>query len=896
MPEIKYWHTLKIREIESILETDVKAGLHPKQAGNRLIHFGPNELEEKKKPSPLQIFLSQFKDFLVYVLIVAIIVSGLVLRELVDALAISAILILNAILGFVQEFRAEKAMEALKRLTAPTAKVIRLGQEVEISAEEVVPGDLTILETGDHVPADARIIECIAFATDESALTGESQPVNKHTEPISNRLLPLGDRKNMVYMGTAVARGKAKAVVVATGKSTEMGQIAGMLQIAEEKTPLQKELKRVGKRIAVLCLLVCFIVFLSGILRGFSWALMFLAAVSLAVAAIPEGLPAVVTVTLALGVQNMAKKNAIVRRLHAVETLGSATAICTDKTGTLTKNQMTVKLIYFEDKMWELTDEGRLKIHGKEAAPSEDLMLLFKIAALCNDARIRDGKPIGDPTDGALLIAAEKVGLGKDALEKRAPCLNEIPFDSERKRMTTVHKLVDGLWSMVYGKKTDEPVYVALVKGAPEVILARCSSIHRGGSIKSLSEEERKRLLHKNGGMARRGYRVLAMAYREFSEPPEIEPEALERDLTFVGLVGMTDPPRSEVYEAIKTCHKANVQAVMITGDHKLTAETVAREISLLDRKQIITGTELKEMSERELTSRIEEIAVYARVDPRDKIKIIKAFKNRGHIVGMTGDGVNDAPAVKMADIGIAMGIAGTDVTKEASDITLADDNFATIVTAIREGRLIFDNIKKFILFLLSCNVSEVLTMFLAMIAGFPLPLLPVQILWINFVTDGLPALALGVDPPAPDLMDRPPRRIGEGILAKEKQLQILWQGLILTLGALFAFMAGLFWLKVPLRGAQSMVFTALVLAQILHTLNFRCERHSVFTFHSLANKSLLAAIWGSIILHLGVLYIPPLQSIFHTTFLGAREWGIILTASLVPLIIIDAIRNIARK
>ncbi|MDI6822340.1 MAG: calcium-translocating P-type ATPase, SERCA-type [Actinomycetota bacterium] len=895
MPENKYWHTLKIREIESILKTDVKAGLHPEQAQNRLIRFGLNELEEEKKPTPLQIFLSQFKDFLVYVLIVAIIISGLLLKELVDALAISAILILNAILGFVQEFRAEKAMEALKRLTAPTAKVIRLGQEMEIPAKELVPGDLILLQTGDHVPADARIMECTAFATDESALTGESQPVNKHTKPVSNPLLPLGDRKNMVYMGTAAARGRAKAVVVATGKSTEMGQIAGMLQVAGEKTPLQKELKRVGKRIALLCLLVCSVVFLSGILRGFSWALMFLAAVSLAVAAIPEGLPAVVTVTLALGVQNMAKKNAIVRRLHAVETLGSATAICTDKTGTLTKNQMTVNLIYLEDKMWKLTDEGRLRINGKEIAPSENIILLFKIAALCNDARFRDGKPVGDPTEGALLIAAEKVGLKKDALEKQAPRLNEIPFDSERKRMTTVHKLVGGPACRQVGQESRVEGYVALVKGAPEVVLTRCSNIYRGG-IKPLSEEERKGLLHKNGSMARRGYRVLAMAYREFSEPPEIEPEALEKDLTFVGLVGMTDPPRSEVYGAIKTCHKAKVQVAMVTGDHKLTAETIAKEIDLLDRKQVITGPELKEISEEELTSRIEEIAVYARVDPKDKIKIIKAFKNRGHIVGMTGDGVNDAPAVKMADIGIAMGIAGTDVTKEASDITLTDDNFATIVTAIREGRSIFDNIKKFILFLLSCNVSEVLTMFLAMIAGLPLPLLPIQILWINLVTDGLPALALGTDPPAPDLMHRPPRQIGEGILTKERQLQILWQGLVLALGALFAFMAGLFWLKIPLRSAQSMVFTAMVLAQILHTLNFRCERHSVFTLHSLANKPLLAAIWGSIILHLGVLYIPPLQSIFHTAFLGTREWGIILTASLVPLIIVDALRNAIRK
>lgn len=888
--EQRDWHTLKIEEIEKLLGTDRNRGLNSSEAKRRLGELGPNELEEKKKTGPVLLFLSQFNDFMIYVLIAATIISGLVLKETVDALAILAILILNSILGFVQEARAERALEALKRLAAPTARVIRSEKELEVSAGELVPGDVVILEPGDHIPADVRVVECAVFATDESSLTGESGAVHKHTHPLSKPDVPLGERTNMGYMGTTIASGRARAIVVSTGKSTEMGQIAEIIQAEREKTPLQIELKRVGKKIAVLCLLVCAVVFACGVLKGEDWTLMFLAGVSLAVAAIPEGLPAIVTVTLAIGVQNMARRNAIVRKLHAVETLGCTTAICSDKTGTLTRNQMTVKPILLKRGFLELNNEGSMELRREGQPPLEDIEFSLKIAALCNDARrTQDGQLVGDPTETALLKAAELFGFPKGDLEEEAPRLNEIPFDPERKLMTTIHELTAVRWPL-------ETKYVALVKGAPEMVLERCSGIYSGWKIQPLAREEKENILHENEVLARKGYRTLGLAYKPLEKPPaEARAEEMESDLVFVGLMGMTDPPRPEVYEAIKLCQDARIKVAMVTGDHKLTAETIAREIGLIDRGEAITGLELERMSEEELTARVEDIVVYARVDPKDKLKIIKALKNRGHIVGMTGDGINDAPAVKMADIGIAMGVVGTDVTKEASDMILADDNFATIVAAIRQGRVIFGNIKKSILFLLSCNASEVLVMFLGMISLGILPLLPIQILWINLVTDGLPALALGVDPPPEDLMRRSPRKATEGILSGPRLTQVLWQGALLTLGALFALAVGLLWLKIDLAQARTMTFTAVVLAQLLHALNFRTGKHSVFTPHALANKTLLAAIGVSILLQMTAIHVPILQTIFHAAPLGLREWGVTLVAAVLPLLLMDLIKTMRK-
>ena len=876
------WHAHPVSKVEELLETNVQEGLSDKEVEQRRERYGLNELEAGKRTPAIRIFLSQFNDFMIWVLVVAAVISGVVLKETLDATAIIVILVLNAILGFVQEYRAEKAMEALKKLAAPTAKVVRSGLETIVPARDVVPGDLIRLEVGDSIPADARILDCAAFSTQEAALTGESQAVIKSCKEIAGDV-SLADRDNMVYAGTIVASGRTMALVVATGLDSEMGRIASMLEMKEEKTPLQRELKSVGKKITLLCLTVAALVIAAGVLRGYSIAIMFLAGVSLAVAAIPEGLPAVITVSLALGVQKMAKEHAVVRKLHAVETLGATTVICSDKTGTLTQNQMAVRRIYFQNRLSELTADGKVVDveSGREAQPesSSDLNPLLKIAVLCNDARkTQNGTMFGDPTETALLAMGESFAVTKNKLERACPRIGEAPFDSERKRMSTLHQV--------------DSAYLVLVKGAPEEVLAHCTSSLLLAE-EELSAKDREEILNTNSMLAKEGFRSLAFAYKRLSQPPaDIKPETLEEDLVFVGLLGLTDPPRPEVIEAIKTCKKAQIKVVMITGDHKLTAEAIAKEVGLLDHRKVITGLELEKMSLGELEKDLPDIAVFARVSPSDKIKIVKAFREKGHIVAMTGDGINDAPAVKMADIGISMGKVGTDVTREASDLVLTDDNFATIVAAVKEGRVIFDNIKKFILFLLSCNISEVSTMFFAMIAGLPLPLFPIQILWINLITDGFPALALGVDPPDPHIMERSPRPRGEGILPPAKQKQILWHGLMLTVGAISSFAISYLVLKTPEDTARTVVFATLVLIQLLHSLNFRSERYSIFSLHSLANRWLLVAIFGSVLLQLGVIYLPFARSIFRTVPIGLSEWLVVFACSIVPLVIIDLIKK----
>lgn len=884
------WFQLSVKETLTALKTDSTRGLTSKEAQIRLAQVGSNLLKEKRKVSPLEIFLAQFTDFMVLVLLAATAISGL-LGEYADAITIMAIVIVNAVLGFVQEYKAEKSMEALKKLSAPQAKVLRDGQQISIKAEDLVPGDIVILDTGDRVPADARLLTVVNLEVEESTLTGESVPVKKSTQVLQESSLSLADRKNMVHMGTVITRGRATAAVVATGMNTEMGQIADMIQEVEvEETPLQKRLAQLGRWLVFFCLAVCAMVVGTGIMRGEPVYRMFLAGVSLAVAAIPEGLPAIVTVALAIGVQKMIKRHAIIRRLPAVETLGCATVICSDKTGTITENEMTVREIYWNKKRIHVSGQGyepkglfsagERKIEIKE---NPTLITLFTIAALCNNAALRKNRlgikgwwrkgvsegqwnVVGDPTEGALLVMAAKAGIWREHVEKHEKRVAEIPFDSERKRMSVVYQSKDGR-------------YKAYVKGAPDVIISRCQHIWENGKAVPLTKEKQEQILHENARMAGQALRVLALAYRDLSDH-ELQDQSFEERLVFCGLVGMIDPPRPAAVDAIQVCRQAGIKPVMITGDHQITAEAIARELGLVSGPgQVITGHQLDNISDQELEHRVDEIAVYARVSPKHKLRIVRALKRRGHVVAMTGDGVNDAPAVKEADIGISMGKMGTDVTKEASAMVLADDNFATIVAAIEEGRAIYDNIRKFIRYLLSCNVGEVLTMFVAALAGLPLPLLPIQILWVNLVTDGLPAMALGVDNADPDIMLRKPRRPQESIFAHGLARKIITRGLQIGLGTVFIFIAGLL-LGEGQQGlniARTMAFSTLVFSQLFHVFDCKSERYSVFQVGVLSNPFLVGAVLCSVAMQVLVIYLPFLQTVFKTVPLTGFHWLLIV-------------------
>lgn len=905
MKHSKAWHSLKVEQVEEILDTKGDKGLSEDGARALLAEYGPNVLEEVGAKSALAIFLSQFNNVMVWILIAAALISGALLREFVDATVIVGIIVMNAILGFVQEFRAERALQALKEMSSPTAYVVRDGQEMEVASRNLVPGDVLVLETGDRIPADGRVIQSINLKVDEASLTGESASVNKLVQEMAEDTT-LPDRANMVYSGTTVVSGRGKAIIVATGNDTELGRIAEMIQAVEEETPLQRELKDVGKKIAIICLSVSAIVFGAGIWRGYEVALMFLAGVSLAVAAIPEGLPAVVTVSLALGVQRMARKNAIIRRLSAVESLGSASIICTDKTGTLTKNKMAVK------ELWLAGDEYANNPTGWEAAAQTAsgipdqigngrLKKLLEICLLCNDARYGgDGNLIGDPTEGALLDLGRSFGLEKKNLEDEKPRLGEITFDSARKMMTTLHRKERGS-------------YIAMVKGAPEVVLSHSHFILDREAPRPLNEEEKASILEQNSRMAASALRTLAFAYREFETHPNLEKaEEVERELVFVGMVGMIDPPREEVYQAIDECQKAGIKVMMVTGDHRLTAEAIGKELGMLQEGGlVIDGREMDAMADDELAELVEEARIFARVSPEHKLKIVEYLQEKGHVVAMTGDGVNDAPSLKKADIGIAMGITGTDVSKEASDMVLADDNFATIVRAVREGRIIYDNLKKFIFFLLSCNASEVFIMLVAIVFGsllytlitgqtseLFLPLLPAQILWMNLVTDGLPALALGVDPVEKDVMRRPPQKRKEKILNRRRLLDIVWQGTILMTGSLFVFLAGpiIFGGRHPeaqRAATQTMVFSTLVFSQLFYSFNCRSETKGLFRRDIFSNLYLVIAVVVSILLQVALIYIPFLQEIFDTTALDLSHLLIMLAGSSVPVLLIDLAKRI---
>jgi P-type Ca2+ transporter type 2C len=913
------WHTKSINEITEKLNTDIKKGLSVKEAESRIADYGYNELEEKKGRTPFRIFLSQFNDFMIWILIAAAFISGVIIREITDAIVILIILIINSVLGFIQEFRAEKALQALKELASPEALVIRGGNEKSIYSKNLVPGDVVKLAAGDLVPADCRIIEQTNLQVNESILTGESLPVNKITAELDKEKLPAGDKKNVLFSGTTVVKGRCLAIVTSTGQDTEIGKIASMVQVTDEQTPLQIELKTVGKRIGIICLAVSAIVFVSGILKGNSVAEMLLVSVALAVASIPEGLPAIVTVSLALGVQKMAKNNAIVRKLSSVETLGSVSVICTDKTGTLTENKMMVRTIYagleesrdysnFIERYNRADDKGKT-LSIKNLKDSDALSLLLKNAVLCNDAYYPDGKTgeiTGDPTEAALIELGSFYSLDKSSLENDYPRKMEEPFDSERKMMTTVNEIQTG-------EGDSSHKYILFSKGAPEVILEKCTRIIKNGKVENLSSEDRDKIIKNNITLAGRAMRNLAFAFKYLDRlPSENKINETEEDLVYLGMVGMIDPPRQEVYDAIKKCRKANIKIIMVTGDHKITARAIGEELGILGPEdKIIDGTEFDELAPEELEEQIEDIRIFARVSPSNKVSIVEALKKKHHIVAMTGDGINDAPSLKKADIGVAMGIVGTDVSKESSDMILTDDNFATIVKAIKQGRVIYDNLKKFILFLLTCNISEVLLMFVSILigdyifylitgeAGFLyLPLLPVQILWMNLITDGLPAMALGIDPPEKNIMDRKATKRKERILSRKGLILILWQGMILTSGALFIYFAGPVFFNThnfihDREIFQTSVFTTLVITQLLHTFNFRFEDRGIFRKNIFGNKYLNLAVAVSILLQVGIIYLPWLQSIFKTAGLDIYQWLLVIASSVVPVIIINFINEI---
>jgi len=881
------WHTLKIEDILSKLKTG-EQGLSKTEAKLRLKKFGLNKLTEKRRIEPIKIFFRQFKSFLILILIIAAIISA-ILVSLTDAYIIIAIVLVNAVLGFTQEYKAEKTMEALKKLAAPKAKVIRDGKQIEISAKKIVPGDIIHLEQGDKIPADARLIKVTSLRIDESTLTGESTPITKDVRALKD--VPLAERKNMVFLGTIVSYGKALAVVVNTGMKTEMGKIAKMIQTEEtEVTPLQKRLNDFGKWMGIVVIVMSLITFLFGVLRGMNIFGMFLTSIALAVSAVPEGLPAIVTATLAFGMRRMAKYNALVRKLAAVETLGCTTVIAADKTGTMTTNEMTVRKLYCNDKIVNITKvgfepKGEFICNGIiNPKRDEHVKLLLRIGLLCNDAVLEyeegSWNVLGDPTEGALLVVAAKADMWKDNTKNNYPTIAEFPFSSERKRMTTIHQ-------------TPHMTF-AYVKGAPETILSLCNSVYKNKQVKKLDKNGRKRISDTIRKMASDGLRVIAFAYRKI-EKIEFTPENVEKNLTFVGLAGMIDPPREEVKGSIELCKQAGIKVVMITGDHKLTAIAVARELEIIedDSETVLTGSELEKLTDDELKEIVEKVKVYARVSPEHKVRILDALKQNGHVVAMTGDGVNDAPALKDAHIGVAMGVKGTDVAKEASDVILLDDNFATIVKAVEEGRGIYDNIRKSIRLLLSANFDEMFVIMLAILSGLPLPFLPIHILWINLITDGLPALSLSIDPKDPDIMKRKPRKSKEHILSNMIVFIIVAGaiGCLVTIVVFTSECTGGFVYRCVEQSpsyvkAVTMAFTTVIMFELFFVFNCRSERHSIVEYNPFSNRYLVAAVALSILMQLIVIYVPFFQSLFGTVPLNLTDWfKIILFGSLALVI-----------
>jgi len=862
------------------------AGLSASQARERLEQYGLNELTPPQKISPWIIFLRQFQNLLIIILIAATGISFF-LGEHLDAYIILVIILACTILGFVQEYRAEQAAAALQKLAAPEATVLREGKERVIPAREVIPGDVLVLHTGDKVAADGRLLEAVNLKNDESLLTGESTSVSKAADPLPQSSVPVADQKNMVFGGTVVTYGRGKAVVTATGMKTEFGSIARMLgEVAQEKTPLEERMASIGLVLSILCLAVSAGAVVFGVIQGQNWLQMLIWGISLAVAAVPEALPAVVTGALAIGTTRMARRQAIVKRLPAVETMGCTTVICTDKTGTLTKNEMTVRRLFLDNREFEVSGlgykpEGGFAVEGSEIAPGDDPVLLeaARIALLCNDAVLEEGEEgiwtiQGDPTEGALVVLGRKAGLQEAVLARDLPRGAEIPFDSERKRMTTFHRGPAG--------------NLAYTKGAPESLLPRCTRMLTGFSgkpcEKPLSEANRQVIMSEAAQMAGEALRVLGLAYRPWDSVPEALSEEMETDLVWVGLVGMMDPPRPEAKEAVSKCHQAGIRVIMVTGDHPETALAVAREIGLIGRDQanplVISGEDLNRLSDGELAGMLPRAAVFARVAPEHKLRLVDLLKAQGQIVAMTGDGVNDAPALKRADIGVAMGITGTEVTKETADMILADDNFATLVAAVEEGRAIFDNIKKYLMYLLSANLGEIMVLTGTFFLGMPLPLVALQILWVNLTTDGLPALALGVDPKAPDIMARPPRPPQEGVFTRPVIALMVVTPAYLTVALIplfhhyyHGYLQVMGDPELSLTRAQTMVFVTLVLAELVRAYNCRSDYYSVFSVGLFSNRLLIGATILSLLMMVAVVQAPPLAGLFHAVPLSWKEW-----------------------
>ncbi len=880
------WHTRETLSLVDELKTDSNNGLKTVEAQNRLATYGTNELTAAEKVRWWKLLLEQFKNTLVIILLVASTLSG-ILGHGTEAIAIAVIVLFAVILGFVQEFRAGRALEALQEMAAPTALVIRDGKEVEIPAKEVVPGDIILIATGNKIPADARIIEAVNLKIDEASLTGESVPVEKNNTTLTAEKLPVGDRKNMLYAGTHATYGRGNAVVVATGMQTEFGAIAGLLQKVETaETPLQKNLDKVGKTIARAALVVVVIIVGLGLLRGQPFLEMFIFGIALAVAVVPEALPAVVTISLAIGVQRMVKRNALVRRLPAVETLGSTSVIASDKTGTLTKDEMTVRKVYLPEGI--LLDvsgsgyapEGQLTVDGKPFGTTSSLTQLLHAGVLSSDARLctNDGQwdMKGDPTEGALVVLAAKLSIDKELLDEANPRTAEIPFSSETKRMTTLHRT------------TDETV--AYSKGALEIILASCTLFMTAKGPVPLTEAVRKTILDTAHGMANQALRLIGLACK-----PRAELATAEKEMVFLGMVGMIDPPRPEAQEAIKKCQAAGIKLMMITGDHPITAQAIARELGLLrPTGLVVTGVELDTWSDEKLQKEVENVDVFARVSPAHKLRVVGALQSNEHVVAMTGDGVNDAPALKKADIGVAMGITGTDVTKEAAAMTLTDDNFASIVAAVEEGRIIYGNIKKYLMYLLSSNIGEIGLFVGASLLGLPLPLTAVQILYVNLATDGLPALALAVDPPETDLMDSPPRPLKSGIFTKSVGILMvaggLWSAIVNISLFLWASHSGR-----SIAETMTMVFVSLVLIQFFKAYNFRSDHHSVLR-KPFANKWLNRAVLWELSLLVLIIYVPWLHKPFSTFSLSWQDWAIVVFLASTVSIILEVVKRLLKR
>lgn len=859
----QYWHALEIDEVLLQLESSTE-GLSSSEAEKRLIELGPNFIPDKARRSLLYMILGQFTDFMIVVLLVAALISGFI-GDLQDTIAILVIVLLNAIIGSVQEFRAERAMAALSKMAAPDAYVLRDAKAITISASELIPGDVVLLDAGNIVPADIRLLEVDELQVDESALTGESEPVDKNCEQLSGDSLAVADRKNITFKNSLITRGKGKGVVVATALNTEVGRIAELLQSEESvKTPLQKRLSRFGRYLALAVLAICFIVFIAGLLQGQPVLLMFLTAVSLAVAAIPEALPAVVTISLALGARKLIRHNALVRNLPAVETLGSVTYICADKTGTLTQNRMSVENIFSSGERYELLSQTQSE--------------LGHAMALNNDVTDKDGEPFGEPTELALYEAAQTAGFNKLELEQRYPRLATLAFDSTRKQMTTLHQSTKGV--------------VAYIKGAPEQVLAQCNQTFDNTGANNFKPDL---ILKEATNLANKGYRVLALARREFvSLPEQIEAESVEMDLSFLGLVALIDPPRPEAFQAVKDCLSAGITPVMITGDHPGTAMAIAQRLGFTKNKHsMLTGEALEKLTDEKFASHVESIRVYARVSPEQKLRIVKALQVNGEFVAMTGDGVNDAPALKRAGIGIAMGLKGTDVAREAADMILLDNNFSSIVHAIHAGRRIFDNIRKFIKYTMSSNSGEIWTLFLAPFLGLPIPLLPIHILWINLVTDGLPGLALTAEPAEPGLMNRAPRPPEENIFAHGMWQHILWVGLFIA-GISIAAMA---WaISREAEYWQTMVFTVLTMSQLFHSFAVRSESASIFKIGLFSNMPMLGAITITFLLQLTVIYVPFFNDVFYTHPLPLFDLLVCIAMSSLVLIAVEIEKLFARR